>query len=76
MMSAIVFAFPRLRFAEKAMPTCENSRSTAADVHTVVGTVLRIGCRASECFSVNVYDQSLTFTSVCFSVLVFVIVYC
>ena len=31
MMSAIVSAFPLLRFAEKAMPTCENSRSTAAD---------------------------------------------
>ena len=31
MMSAMVSALPLLRFAEKAMPTCENSRSTAAD---------------------------------------------
>ena len=31
MMSARVSALPLLRFAENAMPTCENSRSTAAD---------------------------------------------
>ena len=31
MISAMVSALQLLRFAEKAMPTCENSRSTAAD---------------------------------------------
>ena len=31
-MSARVSALPRLRFAENAIPTRENSRSTAADV--------------------------------------------
>jgi len=30
MMSAMVSALPLLRFAHKAMPTCENSRSTGA----------------------------------------------
>ena len=31
MMASRVSALPLLRFAENAMPTCENSRSTAAD---------------------------------------------
>ena len=68
--SAMVSAFPRLALRREGDANLREQQLDGKGVR-------HVHCASTYLvFFVNVYHQSLTLTSVCLSVLVFVIVYC